>query len=399
MRHPSSLNRRRFLLSLGAGLAGGAVLAACARAGLGSSEAASCLVYVGSYGPPDQENIVLYRLTPATGALTRVIGAKGGPSPSFLTVDGRYRFLYAVNEVDNYQGTPNGGVSAFAIDATTGGLTLLNQQASGGTIPCYISLDAAGRHALVANYGTGSVAALPIGPGGQLQAASSIDQHQGHGPHKNQANARAHCLLPAPGGRHFFAVDLGNDTVYCYTLEASTGKLLVHPEPAFKAKPGAGPRILTFHPSKPLAYLINELDSTMTALAYDARQGTLTEIQTVPTLPPSFTEWNACADVHVSPNGRFLYGSNRGHNSLVVFAIDEKTGRLTLLEHVMLPGKTPRSFAFEPSGRVVLVAHQQSNTIVTYFADANTGRLTPTGTSVALPAPVCLQVYPDFLRG
>ena len=136
----------------------------------------------------------------------------------------------------------------------------------------------------------------------------------------------------------------------------------------------------------------------MTALAYDARQGTLTEIETVPTLPPGFTEWNACADVHVSPNGKFLYGSNRGHNSLAVYAIDQQSGRLSLVEHVMLPGKTPRSFAFAPSGRVVLVAHQQSNTIVTYFADANTGRLTPTGTSVELTAPVCLQVYPDFLR-
>jgi 6-phosphogluconolactonase len=389
-------SRRNFLLTLGTGLAGAAVLAACARTGLASASG-SYLVYVGSYGPQDQENIVLYRLTSATGALTRVAGAKGGAAPSFLTLDRQHRFLYAVNEVDNYQGTPNGGVSAFAIDSKTGGLTLLNQQASGGTIPCYISLDGQNRHALVANYGSGSVAALPIGPDGQLRPASSVDQHQGHGPHKNQANARAHCLLPDPAGKFFFAVDLGNDTVYGYSLDTS-GKLLGQSGPAFKAKPGAGPRILTFHPTRPLAYLINELDSTMTALAYDPSRGTLTEIETVPTLPASFTEWNACADVHVSPNGKFLYGSNRGHNSLVVYAIDEKSGRLRLVEHVMLPGKTPRSFTFDPSGRTVLVAHQQSNTIVTYFADATTGRLTPTGQSVELTAPVCLQVYPDFLR-
>lgn len=393
-----SVNRRRFLYSLGAGLVGGAVLAACARPGLAAA-APSFLVYVGTYGPPDQENIVLYRLTPATGVLTRVMGARGGASPSFLTVDARHRFLYAVNEVDNYQGTPNGGVSAFAIDANTGGLTLLNQQASGGTIPCYISLDNANRNALVANYGSGSVAVLPVQATGLLLPAAAIEQHEGHGPHKNQANARAHCILPAPDGRHFFAVDLGNDTVYGYTPDTATGQLLGHSTPAFKARPGAGPRILTFHPTRPLAYLINELDSSMTALAYDAARGTLREIQTVPTLPAGFTEWNACADVHVSPNGRFLYGSNRGHNSLVVFAIDQQSGRLTLVEHVLLPGKTPRSFTFDPTGRTVLVAHQQSNTIVSYFADATTGRLTPTGHTVELPAPVCLQVYPDFLRG
>ncbi|WP_426492316.1 lactonase family protein [Hymenobacter sp. 102] len=392
-----SVSRRRFLYTLSLSAAGTALLPACLRAGAGSA-ADAYLVYVGSYGPAEQDNIWLYRLNPTTGALTRVAGARGGAAPSFLTVDARHRRLYAVNEVDNYQNTPNGGVSAFAIDPGTGGLTLLNQQASGGTIPCYISLDKAGRHAFVANYGTGTVAALPLTTEGQLQPAASVDQHTGHGPHKNQSNARAHCILPDPAGKFFFAVDLGNDTVYGYTL-SSTGQLVRQAAPAFQAKPGAGPRILTFHPSRPLAFLINELDSTLTALAYDARQGTLREIQTVPCLPPDFTGWNACADVHVSPNGRFVVGSNRGHDSLVVFALDEATGRLTLVEHVKLPGKTPRSFTFDPSGRVVLVAHQQSNTIVSYRADARTGRLTPTGTSVELPSPVCLQVYPDFLAG
>ncbi|MDU0368980.1 lactonase family protein [Hymenobacter endophyticus] len=390
-------SRRRFLYTLSLGAAGTALLPACLRAG-SATDASSYLVYVGSYGPAEQDNIWLYRLNPRTGALTRVVGARGGAAPSFLTVDARHRRLYAVNEVDNYQNAPNGGVSAFAIDATTGGLTLLNQQASGGTIPCYISLDKAGQHAFVANYGNGTVAALPLTAEGQLQPASSVDQHTGKGPHKNQGNARAHCILPDPAGKFFFAVDLGTDTVYGYTLE-SGGRLVRRAAPAFRAKPGAGPRILTFHPSRPLAFLINELDSTLTSLAYDARQGTLREIQTVPCLPAGFTGWNACADVHVSPNGRFVVGSNRGHDSLVVFALEEATGRLTLTEHVQLPGKTPRSFAFDPSGRVVLVAHQQSNTIVTYLADARTGRLTPTGTSVEVAAPVCLQVYPDFLAG
>ncbi|GGG42729.1 lactonase family protein [Hymenobacter glacieicola] len=393
-----SRSRRHFLQMLSAGLAGSALLAACARVGSSSTAATSYLVYVGTYGPADQDNIWLYRLEPATGGLTRVTGARGGASPSFLTVDARHRTLYAVNEIDNYQGTPNGGVSAFAIDQQSGGLTLLNQQASGGTIPCYISLDKSGRHALVANYGNGTVAALPLGEGGKLQPASSVDQHTGHGPHKNQTNPRGHCMLPDPSGKFLFAVDLGNDTVYGYTL-APGGQLQRLPAPAHQAKPGAGPRILTFHPSKPLAYLINELDSTMTALAYDASRGTFREIQTITTLPAGFTEWNACADVHVSPNGKFLYGSNRGHNSLVVYAIDPSSGRLTLVEHVMLPGKTPRSFTFDPSGRVVLVAHQQSDTVVTYFADARTGRLTPAGISVDMTSPVCLQVYPDFLRG
>jgi 6-phosphogluconolactonase len=392
-----SVSRRRFLYALGLSAAGTALLPACLRAGTGSTPG-SYLVYVGSYGPAEQDNIWLYRLNPNTGTLTRVAGARGGAAPSFLTVDARHRRLYAVNEVENYQNTPNGGVSAFAIDPGNGGLTLLNQQASGGTIPCYISLDKSGRHALVANYGTGTVAALPLTAEGQLQPATSVDQHTGHGPHKSQNTPRAHCILPDPAGTYFFAVDLGNDTVYGYTLGAA-GQLVPQPAPAFQARPGAGPRLLTFHPRRPLAFLINELDSTLTTLAYDARRGTLREIQTVPCLPPDFAGWNACADVHVSPNGRFVVGSNRGHDSLVVFALDEANGRLTLVEHVKLPGKTPRSFAFDPSGQVVLVAHQHSNTIITYRADTRTGRLTPTGTSVELPAPVCLQVCPDFLTG
>ncbi|GAB3291753.1 lactonase family protein [Hymenobacter tenuis] len=394
----SNPSRRNFLYTLGFGLAGSALLAACARTGTSATRQSS-LVYVGTYGPADQENIVLYRLSPDTGVLARVMGAKGGASPSFLTVDAQHRYLYAVNEVDNFQGTPNGGVSAFAIDKQSGSLTLLNQQASAGTIPCYISLDASGRNALVANYGTGSVGALPIGPDGRLQPASATGQHTGSGPHKDQPHARAHCLLPDPAGRFVFAVDLGTDTVYAYALDAARGTWQIQPTPAFQANPGAGPRILTFHPTQPRAYLINELNGTLTALAYNAAEGTFTEIQTISTLPEGFSGWNACADVHVSPNGKFVYGSNRGHNSLAVYSLEEGSGRMRLVEHVMLPGKTPRSFAFDPSGLIVLVAHQQSDTIVTYFADAQTGRLTPTGASVELKAPVCLQVYPDFLRG
>ncbi|RZK15782.1 MAG: lactonase family protein [Hymenobacter sp.] len=266
-----------------------------------------------------------------------------------------------------------------------------------GASPCYISLDRSQKNVLVANYVGGSVALLPRQGNGQVLAPSDSSHHRlPTGPHKNQTAAHAHCIIPSPDNRYAFAVDLGTDKVYRYQLERGTlGKPA---EVAFSAKPGAGPRHLTFHPNGRYAYLENELNSTITALLYDAKAGTFDEIHTQTTLPAGFKGENSGADVHVSPDGRFVYTSNRGDNSLAVFAVDEASGQLSLVQHISTRGKTPRNFALDPSGQVLLVANQNSDNVLSYQVDKRTGRLTLTGQSVRVPSPMFVAVVPDFTK-
>lgn len=375
------------------------LFAACTRPA-GPVAAPDYLVYVGTNVASEQEpTIFLYRLSAATGALTRVGAYPGGVKPSYLTVAAGRRFLYAVSETETFRGAPGGGVSAFAVDRRTGGLTLLNQQPSTGASPCYISLDHTGKVAMVANYGGGNVSQLPVQADGQLAAPTATDQHRGSGPHPNQTAPHAHCLLPDPANRYAFAVDLGTDQVLGYRLDPARGQLTRLPgEPAFTAKPGAGPRHLTFAPDGRRAYLINELNSTVTALAYDAAAGHFRELQTVSALPAGYAGTNSCADIHVAPNGRFLYASNRGHNSIAVFAIDATSGTLTLVQHESTQGQTPRNFTLDPAGRLLLVANQNSNNVVTFRVDQQIGRLMPTGQTAEVPSPMVLQVVEDFMK-
>ena len=358
------------------------------------------LVYIGTNIASPQENtIYLYHLSPRTGELLPLGAMKGGAQPTYLTVDAAHRYLYAVSETQTFLGAPGGGVSALAIDPRTAMLTMLDQQPSTGASPCYISLDRTGKNALVANYVGGNLVVLPVRPDGQLAPPSATDQHQPPtGPHKNQDKPHAHSFLPAPDNRYVFSADLGTDKVYGYQLDVASGKLTPQSAPAFTAKPGAGPRHLTFHPNGRWAYLENELNSTVTALAYDAKAGTFQEIETQTTLPAGFSGDNSGADVHVRPDGKFLYTSNRGDNSLAVFSIAPADGRLALVQHVSTQGKTPRNFALDPSGRVLLVANQNSDNVFTYTVDKQTGKLTPTGKSVSVPSPMFVAVVPDFTR-
>jgi 6-phosphogluconolactonase len=387
---------RRAFLQRTALLTAGALLTGCA-AGRASRPAADWLLYIGTYGPAEQDNLFLYRLNARSGEMTRVAGFPGGVRPGYLTISPDHRHLYAINASLEFQGRSTGSVRAFGIDQGSGGLSLLNEQPSEGAGPCYVSL--AGNAALVANYFGGTVGALPIGPDGQLGPAAAVDQHVGSGPHKNQDRAHAHCIRPDPAGRFALAVDLGTDQVLAYPLSAAPPRLQLPPQVAFTARPGAGPRHLAWHPNGRWAYLINELNSTVTALGYDAAAGRLTELHTLPALPADYAGPNSCADIHVSPDGRFVYGSNRGHDSLVVYAVDAGSGRLTLVEHVSTQGKTPRNFTLSPDGRLLLVANQNSDSIISYQVDARSGRLRPTGFTAAVPAPVCLQLLPDFTRG
>jgi 6-phosphogluconolactonase len=349
-------------------------------------------VYIGTYSGGDSKGIYVYNFDEATGELSFTGETAGVANPSFLALHPNGRFLYAVNEVGEVNGQPGGGVTAFAIDAGSGGLTLLNQQSSRGSGPCHVSVDSSGRLATVANYGAGSIAALPIGEDGILAAASSFFQHEGSSVNpQRQKEPHAHSVTIDPANRLAFACDLGVDKIFIHTLDTQNQQMVPHHVPFATLHPGAGPRHMAFHRALPFAYVINELDCTLSTFAYDARQGTLEEIDSVTTLPEGFAGTNSCADIHISPDGRFLYGSNRGHDSIAIFEIDQNSGRLTPIGHEPTQGANPRNFAIAPDGKYLLAANQNGNNIVVFRIDTETGRLSPTGQIVEVPTPVCVK--------
>ncbi|MBD1396609.1 lactonase family protein [Pontibacter sp. JH31] len=360
------------------------------------------MVYVGTYAKPEQESIWLYRLNTATGELRRVLGVRAGENPSYLALDKDQRFLYAVNETGNYQGEKNGAVSAFAIDQKTGDLKLLNKVPSYGMAPCHISLDEPNKTIMVANYTGGNIVAFPIQENGTIGEELPIihPPNTGSGPNKERQEAgHAHYIGPSPDGRFAFSVDLGTDEILRYKLNSERAAVTTETygkSIAFAGKPGAGPRHMIFHPDGRFAYVINELNSTMTALAYDSEKGEFAELQTISTLSADYKGDNSCAAVKVSADGKYLYGSNRGHNSIVVYAIDGGTGKLTLVQHQATGGDWPRDFTLDLTGNVMLVANERSNSIVSFKVDKASGRLTPAGYEVKVQKPVCLQVVPAF---
>ncbi len=351
------------------------------------------LVYIGTYTRRQKEGIYIHRFDPSSGALTPLSAVDAGPNPSYLALHPTRPYLYAVNELDEYEGQAGGAVSAFAVDPATGELTFLNRQRTRGAAPCYVSVAGGGRWLLSANYNGGSVAALPIEAGGRLGPVAGFVQHEGSGPNpQRQKGPHAHSILPDPAGRYILACDLGLDRVLVYRLEPDTGRLLPNDEPWVAIHPGAGPRHLAFHPNGRYAYLVGEIDSTLTALAYDGERGVLRVLQTVSTLPEGFSGESTGADVHVAPSGRFVYASNRGHDSIAIFAVNPANGELTLVGHEPTQGRTPRNFALDPSGAFLLAANQDSDTVVTFRVDPGTGRLMPTGQVVDIPAPVCVRM-------
>lgn len=361
------------------------------------SDVRELLVYVGTYTTGKSEGIYIYRMNLSTGELKPLHIVKGTINPSYLEIDRRRRYLYAVNEVTEFNNQPGGAVSAFSINQKTGDLRFLNQQPSQGGAPCYVSVDKNGKFVVVANYVGGNVSVLPVQPDGRLGIATDTVQHRGSGANaERQEKPHAHCVVLDAANRFAFAADLGADKIFSYRFDANQGNLTPNVPPSFQTKPGAGPRHFTLHTNGKFAYIINELDSTVTALAYDSAKGTLREVQTVSALPVSFSGTNSCADIHVSPSGKFLYGSNRGHDSIVVFKVEESTGRLSYVEHVPTGGKTPRNFCIDPTGRFLLAANQKSDTVVTFLIDSASGRLRATGQVTKVPSPVCLKMIPSF---
>lgn len=350
-------------------------------------------VYVGAYtGPGKAEGITVYRLEdPASGRLTHVQTVSGVDNPSFVALDPAQRFLYAVSEVQGSDGRSGGGVSAFAIDPLTGQLAFLNRQPSGGAGPCHVTVHPSGRYALVANYGSGHVAALPIQENGQLGEATDVVAHAGRGPiERRQAGPHAHFISPDPTGTLVLANDLGTDRVMVYRFDATAGKLVPNELPFAQERSGAGPRHLAFHPNGQYVFVLNEIDSTLSSFAYDAARGALRVVQTASTLPTDFSGTNSTAQIVMHPSGTFVYASNRGHDSIVIFAVDGETGKMTHVGHEPTQGKTPRNFNLDPAGTLLLAANQNSNTIVAFRIDQGSGRLTATGQVTQTPSPVCI---------
>ncbi len=396
----NNLTRRDFLKFSAVGAAALTFTDSIFGESLSNKNSKEMLVYIGTYtsGKSRSEGIYIYKLNLDSGALVPYRTIKNVVEPSYLAIDKSKKYLYAVNETVEYEGKKSGAVSAFAIDRKTGDLTFLNKQASLGGAPCFVTVSENSKFVLVANYVGGNVAVFPIEANGKLGAAIDTKQNSGTGPNKErQEAAHAHSINLDKNNKFAVACDLGVDKVFVYGYDDKTGKLKPNAEQAFfQTKAGAGPRHFAFHQNGKHAFVINELDSTVTALEFDAKRGTLKEIQTVSTLPANWSGSNTCADIHVSPNGNFLYGSNRGHDSIVSYKIDAQNGKLDLIEHVSTQGKTPRNFVIEPGGRFLLAANQNSDSIVVFRVDEKSGKLIPAGTPVTVPTPVCLKLIPAF---
>jgi len=352
------------------------------------------LVYIGTYTDHGSKGIYVYRFDAATGQVTTLGLAAESAQPSFLTVDSSGHFVYAVNELDTYKGQHTGAVSSFSIDGATGKLSLLNEVSSRDAGPAHITLDQTGKYALVSNYTLGSVAVFPVLQDGRLGDFTDFVRHKGSSVNvERQEGPHAHAVALSPDNRFALVADLGLDQVLVYPLDAAAGTLGHEPH-VTKTHPGAGPRHLVFDPTGKFLYVINEMQSTVVSYSYDAARGELRELKTISTLPEKFAGNNDAAEIVVHPSGKFLYASNRGHDSIAVFSIDPVKGALTRVEFVPTKGKTPRNFAIDPTGSWLFVANQASDDVVVFRIDSKTGHPTPTGQVLSVASPACVKFVP-----
>jgi 6-phosphogluconolactonase len=364
-----------------------ALLAVTAKAQPAAEE---YFVYFGTYTANTSKGIHAYRFQPSTAKLTPLGTVAEAPNPSFLALSPNRRFLYAVN----WKGSatvPGDTVSAYAVDAHTGKLSFLNKVSSRGEMPTHLAVDESGRMLLVVNYGSGSVASFQIGKDGRLGEATGFDQHKGSSIVKTrQEGPHAHAVVLPAGNRFALVADLGLDEVFSYRLDPAKGTFTANDPPFTKVAPGSGPRHLAFHPNGKFLYANNEISSTVTVFAYQAASGTLQVIQTLSTLPAGFSGSNSTAEIQTDAAGKFLYVSNRGHDSIAVFQIDPAKGTLAPVEHVSTQGKTPRNFSLDATGAYLFAANENSGTVVLFRVDKATGRLTPAGQVLEVPSPSCV---------
>jgi 6-phosphogluconolactonase len=346
-------------------------------------------VFVGTYTGKLSKGIYRCELDAATGKLSAPEVAAEIPAPSFLAIHPNHKFLYCVSE----QGGKDGGkVTAFSIDPKTGALTQLNQRSSGGSGPCHIVVDHLGKTVLAANYGSGSCASYPLEADGKLGEAGSVIQHKGSSVDKGrQEGPHAHSINVDKNNKFAFCADLGLDKVLIYKLNADKGTLTPNDPPFYETEPGAGPRHFAFHPSGKYAFVINEMKQTLTSMKYDPEKGALTKIESYSTLPGEPVKGNSTAEVVVHPSGKWVYGSNRGHDSIVCFSIDEKTGELKPVGWQNKGIKVPRNFAIDPTGKFMIVANQAGNSAVLFKINQSTGELEPTDQKIEVGSPVCIR--------
>jgi 6-phosphogluconolactonase len=353
--------------------------------------AADPVVFVTAFAPGDKGVIHAYQFDTSTGRLIPLRRTAGVENPFFLTLSPDRKYLYSIH-ARQFGGKDNEQVAAYEITGRTGELKFLNRQSAEGTASCYLDVDRTGKMLLVANYSSGSVASLPVKADGSLGEKASFIQHTGSSVNpQRQKEPHAHCIVVSPDNKYAYAADLGTDQILCYKLDPATAKLTPNNPPFAKAPPGAGPRHLTFHPGGKRAYVINELLNSVTVFDYDAASGTLTERQTIPTLPDDFKGTSYCADLKITPDGRFLYGTNRGHDSIAAYRIGDD-GRLALVAIEPSQGKGPQNLAITADGAWLLCANMPGNNVAVFRIDPMTGRLTSAGEPVSQPSPSCIML-------
>ena len=369
-------------------LAVGVMLSAQAQ----RTDANEPLVFICAFASGDDGAIHAYQLELDAGRLKPVHRTKDVKQPFFMAVSPDKKFLYSTHAAGQFGGKEHEQVAAYEIIRRTGRLKLLNRQSALGSSTCYLDIDATGKTVVVANYATGSVASLPVQEDGSLSKASSLIQHKGSSidPARQQA-PHAHCIVVSPDNRFVYAVDLGLDQVLGYRLEAASAKLSPNRQPFVRTPPGAGPRHLTFHPNGRHVYVINELDNSVTVFGYESGSGMLIERQTISTLPEDFSGTSYCADLKITPNGRFLYGTNRGHDSIAAYRIGDD-GRLTLLAIQPSLGKGPQNLAITPGGELLLCANLGGDNVAVFRIDPKTGGLTGVDQPVSMPSPSCIMI-------
>lgn len=350
------------------------------------------LVFISAFAPGDKGAIHAYELNPKTGELKLVERTTDVEHPFFLAVSPDNKYLYSIHAPGKFGGKENEYVTAYELEGRTGKLKLLNRQSSHGTASCYLDIDKAGKAVVVANYSTGSIASLPVKKDGSLGEAATFSQHTGSSVNpKRQKEPHAHCSVISPDQKFVFAADLGLDKIMAYQRDSKTAKLTPAPQPFVRTIPGAGPRHLTFHPNGKQLYVINELMNSITEFDYDPNSGTLIEQETISTLPEDFEDTSYCADLKITPDGRFLYGTNRGHDSIAAYHIDDD-GKLSLLKIEPSLGKGPQNLAITADGKFLLCANMPGNNVIVFQINGKTGKLTPVGDPIETPSPSCIMI-------
>ena len=350
------------------------------------------IMYIGTYTSGKSQGIYAFEMDSYTGGLKLIDTTESLENPSYQVIDTNFEYLYTVMETEIYDGEKGGAVGAFRIDKQTGLLKFINSQLTKGRAPCHVCINRAGTYLFAANYSEGTVSVFPICKDGSISPASCVLEHKGTGPNKGrQEKAHAHYVSLTPDEKFLCAVDLGIDKIIVYDFDSKTGKLYLSKHPEVIIRPGSGPRHMVFHQSGRFAYLINELSSDIVALEYSSEQGIFTELQYISSLPSGYNGISYCSAIHISPDGQFLYGSNRGHDSIAIFKINNNTGKLELVSIIPTGGSYPRDFGIDPSGKFLYAANQNSDTIVTFKISSETGIIEPTSSIINVPSPVCVK--------